>query len=186
MPRPGLIFLFILSSLQVFAQEYIRPSHPVGAVTDEIKLDGNLKERSWKNAPLLIDLKTIVPIEGGTQTGITEVRILAEPRNIYFGIICYDPDPSGIVSFSKLRDVDLENEDHIRIVLDPFKDGQSGYIFSVNPNAARYDALVSNCGESENKNWDAVWEAKSIITDQGVVGGNKNTHPKYQLSKRTE
>lgn len=169
MLRTSLIFFFIISSYLAYSQEFIRPSHAVGKIIDEIKLDGDLSEKSWQDAPLLTDLRTTVPVEGGTPTGITEVRILAEPKNIYFGIICHDPNPSGIVSFSKLRDVDLENEDHIRIVLDPSLDGQSGYIFSVNPNAARYDALVSNRGESENKNWDGVWEAKTRITEEGWI-----------------
>lgn len=129
MLRTSLIFFFIISSYLAYSQEFIRPSHAVGKIIDEIKLDGDLSEKSWQDAPLLTDLRTTVPVEGGTPTGITEVRILAEPKNIYFGIICHDPNPSGIVSFSKLRDVDLENEDHIRIVLDPSLDGQSGYIF---------------------------------------------------------
>ena len=33
--------------------------------------------------------------------------------------------------------------------------------FSVNPNASRYDALVSNSGALENANWDGIWEAKT-------------------------
>jgi len=159
----------MLLAFPTFSQEFHRPAQAVGRIVDEIKLDGRLSERSWLEAPLLTRLKTTEPVEGGTPTGVTEVRIIAEPKNIYFGIICYDPDPSGIVSFSKLRDVDLRYEDHVRIVLDPSMDGQSGYIFSVNPNAARYDALVSNRGESENKNWDGVWEAKTRITEQGWV-----------------
>jgi Domain of unknown function (DUF5916) len=167
MLRVGLVFLLFFNVFSASGQEFERPSHPIGKVTGEIRLDGDLSEESWQQAPVLSDLKTTEPIEGGSPTGLTEVRIIAEPKNIYFGIICYDPDPAGIVSFSKLRDVDLRNEDHIRIVLDPSMDGQSGYVFAVNPNAARYDALVSNRGETENKNWDGVWEAKTQITEQG-------------------
>jgi hypothetical protein len=169
MLKTNLILLFVTYSYLAYSQVFIRPSHPVGKIVDEIKLDGDLSEKSWQDAPLLTNLKTTVPSEGGTPTGTTEVRVIAQTKNIYFGIICHDPEPSGIVSFSKLRDVELANEDHIRIVLDPSMDGQSGYIFSVNPNAARYDALVSNRGESENKNWDGVWEAKTRITDQGWI-----------------
>jgi len=169
MLRLSLILLFVSSSIVTFSQDFVRPEHAAGKIDDDIKLDGDLSEKSWQDAPLLTNLKTTVPIEGGTPTGKTEVRIIAQPKNIYIGIICYDPDPSGIVNFSKLRDVDLKNEDHIRIVLDPSLDGQSGYIFSVNPNAARYDALVSNRGESENKNWDGVWEAETQITEEGWI-----------------
>ena len=53
------------------------------------------------------------------------------------------------------------------MVIDPFLDGQSGYIFAVNAFAARYDALVSDRGESENDDWDAVWEARTSSHPQG-------------------
>ena len=169
MVKISLLFFFILSAWQSFGQNYNRPVQPIGNKVDQIKIDGDLNEQSWQEAPVLTNLKTTVPIEGGKPTGITEVRIIAEPKNIFFGIKCFDPNPSAIVSFSKLRDVDLRNEDHIRLVIDPSLDGQSGYIFAVNPSAARYDALVSNRGGSENKNWDGVWEAKTSITSDGWV-----------------
>ena len=69
--------------------------------------------------------------------------------------------------FSKVRDADISNEDHVKVVLDPFLDGQSGFIFAVNAFAARYDALVSNRGESENEDWDAIWEARVAINADG-------------------
>ena len=99
---------------------------------------------AWQSAPLTTDLLTTVPEEGGQPSAKTEVRVLANERCVVFGIRCHDTDPAGIVRFSKLRGTDLENEDHIRIVIDPFLDGQSGYVFSVNANGARYDALVPN------------------------------------------
>ncbi len=156
-------FYFFIPNL--WAQE--RPFHQAGKVTDAIKLNGELSEQSWQKAPVLTGLTTTVPVEGGRPSNKTEVRILAEPKNLYIGIICYDASPNKIVSFSKLRDANLSNEDHVRIVLDPSLDGRSGYIFAINPSAARYDALVSNRGESENKNWDGVWEAKTRITSTG-------------------
>ena len=162
-------FLILLLTCNALAFSQDRPSFAVGKLDEPIKLDGILDEASWQAAPLLNSFKTTVPVQGGEPTGVTELRIIAEAKHIYIGVKCFDPEPDKIVSFSKLRDVELDNEDHIRIVMDPFLDGQSGYIFAVNPNAARYDALVSNRGESENRNWDAVWEAKARITDDGWV-----------------
>jgi hypothetical protein len=95
------------------------------------------------------------------------VQVLANPRFLIIGIRCFDDDPSGIINFSKLRDVDMENEDHVRLVIDPFLNGQSGIILAVNASAARYDALVSNRGESENEDWDAIWEAKAVVDSLG-------------------
>ena len=49
---------------------------------------------------------------------------------------------SRLVAFARQRDAVLDSEDHIKIVLDTYLDGRSGYVFAVNPNGARYDALV--------------------------------------------
>jgi len=50
------------------------------------------------------------------------------------------------------------------VVLDTFRDGRSGYVFAVNPGGARYDALVNPGGETENANWDGLWERPPAAT----------------------
>lgn len=161
------ILLILLSVVCGWGQLADRPVMAAGTTSGTIELDGMLAEPEWENATVTDQFKTVVPEEGGIPSGRTEIRVLAHPRFLIFGIRCYDDDPSGIINFSKLRDVDLDNEDHIRLVIDPFLDGQSGIIFAVNASGARYDALVSNRGESENKDWDAIWEAKSVIDSLG-------------------
>src|SRR5204863_9222239 len=54
----------------------------------------------------------------------------------------------------------------IKIVLDTYLDGRSGYVFAVNPSGSRYDALV-NQGGDENSSWDAIWEAATARTATG-------------------
>ena len=156
-----------LYSGRLCSQENIRPEIPAGRLTATIDLNGILDEADWDQAPVLDNFKTTVPVEGGNPSAPTTVRVLAHPKYLLIGIQCFDGEPNSIVSFSKLRDVDLENEDHVRLVFDPFMDGQSGIIFAVNPSGARYDALVSNRGESENKDWDAIWEAKTNVDSLG-------------------
>ncbi|MEX0272821.1 MAG: DUF5916 domain-containing protein [Flavobacteriaceae bacterium] len=159
-------FLFIFH-FTVFSQSNERPSFASGQLTEPLELDGVLSETDWKNAPVLTDLKTTVPDEGGTPSQTTLVQVITDAKTVAIGITCNDGNPDGIIRFSKLRDTDISEEDHIKIVIDPFLDGQSGYIFAVNSLAARYDALVSNRGESENEDWDAVWDAKTQITEKG-------------------
>jgi hypothetical protein len=40
-------------------------------------------------------------------------------------------------------------------------------VFAVNPNGARYDALVASQGEGENAEWDGVWEAATWRSESG-------------------
>lgn len=144
-----------------------RPSLLVGSLDGEIELDGLLSETVWENAPAIENLTMIEPVEGGELTGLTRVRILAGPRTLIIGVEAWDPDPGSIVSTSKARDPELEAEDYIKIVLDPFLDGRTGYIFALNPGGARYDALVARRGEGEDPQWDAVWEAETARSAEG-------------------
>jgi len=91
--------------------------------------------------------------------GREEIRLLADRENLYIGIRAFDSDPGGIVSYSKARDSQLRSEDHVKLIVDPFLDGQSGYVFAINPGGARYDALIADQGLGENASWDAIWEA---------------------------
>ncbi len=136
-----------------------RPSLRAGALKADLQVDGRLDEADWASAPTIADLTMMEPTRGGTPTGRTEVRILASAREIVIGVRCLDPEPSRIVTFTKERDGDFEGEDHLILVLDPFQDGRSGYVFSVNPGGARFDGLVVSNGESADQNWDGVWEA---------------------------
>jgi hypothetical protein len=107
------------------------------------------------------------PVEGGEIQAPTRVRLLADPHFLVIGVEAIDPNPEGIVSTSKARDPELEAEDYIKVVLDPFLDGRTGYIFALNPGGARYDALVARRGEGEDPQWDAVWEAATARDSRG-------------------
>ena len=86
---------------------------------------------------------------------------------VVIGIRADIGDSSSLVSFARERDAVLTNEDHVKIVLDTYHDGRTGYVFAINPNGARYDALVSGQGETENANWDAAWESGTSRTATG-------------------
>jgi hypothetical protein len=138
----------------------------VAPLPANIRIDGVLDEPAWAVSPAIDDLVMVEPRAGERPTGRTIVRVLAGPKALVFGIRCEDPDAAAIVSFTKERDGDFEFEDHVVLVLDPFQDGRSGYVFAVNPGGARLDALVDPGGEDVNKNWDGEWEA-ATTRDRG-------------------
>ena len=139
-----------------------RPALPVFPTRAAVRVDGRLDEPAWAAADSIADLTQVEPLEGQAPIGRTVVRVLALPDGIVIGIRAYDPEPERITAFARERDANLSNEDHLRIVLDTYLDGRSGYVFMVNPNGARFDALVTSQGEGEDPNWDAVWEAASV------------------------
>src|SRR5829696_5565980 len=131
-----------------------------------VRIDGRLDERAWAGADSA-ELVQVEPREGAPPEGRTVVRVLAMTDAIVMGIRADDPDAGRLVSFSRQRDASLEDEDHVKLVLDSYGDGRSGYVFAVNPNGARYDALVTDEGEGENADWDAIWEAATTRTATG-------------------
>jgi uncharacterized protein DUF5916 len=144
-----------------------RPVLRVALISERVTLDGRLTEPAWSTDDSITDLTQSEPREGRTPTGRTVVRVLTTGTEILIGVRADDPEPSRIVSFARERDAVLDDEDHIKIVLDTYHDGRSGYVFAVNPNGARYDALVAEQGEAENANWDAIWEAATARTSTG-------------------
>ncbi len=150
-----------------FAQGAPVPQLRAGPFNGPLSVDGRLTEPGWATAPVIERLVQVDPREGAPASAETTVRVLASPTALAIGIVCHDPDPSGIVSYSVRRDAPLDSEDHIRIVLGPSLDGRSGYIFAVNPNGARYDGLINPGGESNNPDWDAIWEAGAVRTPTG-------------------
>jgi hypothetical protein len=158
---------FLLSAVSAFAQDGTPPALRVGTLNGSVHVDGVLDEGEWAQAEAVDAFAQTDPVEGAPPTGRTIVRVLAGPKALVIGIVCDDPDPSRIVSFSVRRDAPLTSEDHVRVVLGPFLDGRSGYVFSVNPSGARYDGLINPGGESENVDWDAIWEAATKRTATG-------------------
>ncbi|MBA3919863.1 MAG: hypothetical protein C0516_14930 [Gemmatimonas sp.] len=134
-----------------------RPTLRAARKAAAIGLDGRLDEHLWATADSIADFVQLEPVQGGLPTGRTVVRVLTNADEVVIGIRADDPEPSRIVAFARERDASLNNEDHFKVVIDTYRDGRSGYVFAVNANGARYDALVSNQGESENAKWDAIW-----------------------------
>jgi len=159
----AVLYAVVRSAIAQEAPPSLRAA-PLGAA---LVIDGYLNEAAWEAADAIEDFHQTDPVEGAAPSARTRVRVLADARSIVIGVVCEESDPARIVSFSVQRDAVLDAEDHIRIVLGPFADGRSGYVFAVNPSGARYDALVNPGGEGENSDWDGIWEAATARLPTG-------------------
>src|SRR5262245_45904773 len=156
----------LVSASPLFGQG-TQPALRAGALTSSIRLDGRLDEPEWATADSIALLTEIEPREGAAPPGRTVARVLMDAQQIVIGVGVEYPDAIRVVNFARERDASLANEDHLKLILDTFRDGRSGYIFAVNANGARYDALITGQGESENSNWDAIWTAGTARTANG-------------------
>jgi hypothetical protein len=133
-----------------------------------INFDGNPSEPVWQSAQHISNFTQRELHFGQPASEKTEVAILYDNNNLYLGLWCYQQSPDRIVAKFLQRDFDYEKDDIFGVLISPFNDGRNGYLFIINPNAARADLQVS--WENDNIDWNGVWDAKTIRTDKGWFG----------------
>lgn len=124
-----------------------------------IHLDGALDEPAWARAPIML-LAQQDPHPGEPTPYRTEVRLLADSKHLYVGVVCIDPDPRQLSIHTVARDSDQTDDDHLTIMLDPFDNRRLGYVFQVNAGGGRADGLMSPASSLPNYDWDGIWNAK--------------------------
>ncbi len=106
------------------------------------KLDGTLNDPLWQSAKPITDFRQREPHEGEAPTERTEVRILYTRHAVYFGIHCYDSEPSRIIATELRRDVSQDLDDHFEILIDSNHDRRGAYVFEINPLGTQNDGLI--------------------------------------------
>src|SRR5260221_2362873 len=139
-----------------------RRIHAIRA-TDPIKIDGLLDESAWALAQPATDFLQQQPTEGAPASERTEVRVLFDDRNIYFGIRAFDSDAKHINARELVRDADFSNDDTVAILLDTYHDRRNGFRFIVNPLGTQQDALITDEGRDINVTWNGSWLAAGRI-----------------------
>jgi hypothetical protein len=132
-----------------------------------VRLDGRLDDAAWSGASPIGPLTQSEPDEGAPPTERTEVRVLYDESHLYFGIRCFDREPSGIAATKMGRDAELGGDDHVLVVLDTFADRRNGFFFGVTPRGARAEGQIANNSESLNFDWDGIWDAAARVDAEG-------------------
>ena len=132
---------------------------------ESIEIDGALTESDWQHAKPINQFVQFEPNEGEPISEPTEVRILYDGRNIYFGFTCFDSDITKVVANEMRRDAGLYDNDSIYVLLDTYNDRRSGFFFRTNPLGAMEDIAVMDNGDSRNKDWDSVWTCRAKINE---------------------
>jgi hypothetical protein len=136
------------------------------------KLDGTLDDPLWQLAKPITDFRQREPHEGEPATEKTEVRILYTRNAVYFGIHCYDSEPSRIIATELRRDVSQDLDDRFEILIDSNHNRRGGYVFEINPLGTQSDGLIveeqgGTDGSDFDRGWDGVWTSEARITADG-------------------
>lgn len=156
------------STTQLSAAHGVVGNGKIGHYTEGmLTLDGRLDEAVWDRAEAATNFRQREPNEGELATEKTEVHVLYDREYLYIGFRCFDSEPGKIVATEMRNDAELDNDDHVRVVIDTYLDRRNGFVFETNPLGARRDALVSDEGRNVNDDWNIVWEVNASRTPQG-------------------
>ncbi len=142
------------------------------------KIDGLLSDPVWRSAEAFTGFRQADPRPGENPTESTELRVLYDHANLYLGILCRESEPGRIAANNMAHDAGASqggqhyghssqgpSDDIVRVLLDPFQDKRTAYVFFVNPLGARGEGLAY-AGEA-SLNWDGIWEARARILEDG-------------------
>src|SRR2546422_3775931 len=138
-------------------------------ITDGLKIDGLLDEPAWSLAQPATEFLQQQPAEGAPASERTEVRVLFDDKNIYFGIRAFDSDAKHINARELVRDADFSNDDTVAILLDTYHDRRNAFRFVVNPLGTQQDALITDEGRDINVTWNGSWISAGRIDDKGYT-----------------
>src|SRR6266540_3179511 len=136
-------------------------------IASPVRVDGVLDEQAWRDAEPATDFVQQDPRVGEAVSERTEVRVLVDDEAIYFGIVCHDSDPRGVIARELRRDNPFAADDHFEILLDTFHDHRNAFHFAVNPLGTQYDALITDEGHDVNPEWNERWWSETRITADG-------------------
>ncbi len=138
-------------------------------IEEEIIIDGVLDEVNWGLAPVATHFIQNEPEPGEPASEQTEVRILYDNENIYFGFHMRESRMEGLVINELDRDFDTQTADTVTVILDTFHDERNGYQFSTNAAGAKFDAQMINEGRATNVDWDGIWFVKTSRLADGWI-----------------
>jgi hypothetical protein len=179
----------------VVGQEAEKPTVAVVMLKDggpQPVIDGKVDDEVWTSVVPFTAFTQQEPDEGQPASERTEVRFVADKKNLYISVIAFDREPDRIVVSQSRRDADLNDTDSVQILLDTLNDGLNAFVFGTNPFGIEYDGQVMNEGQTSgqtaggggggrsggggsqrgqvsgfNTNWDADWTVRAGITDRG-------------------
>lgn len=114
-------------------------------------IDGVLDDPAWEHATPLGELRQVEPREGAEPSERTEVHLLYDRRNVHVRLLCHDRDPSGIRDSQMKRDANLDPDDRVEVLFDPFHDRRNAFWFQIGAGGSMGDALVSKNGSRFDK-----------------------------------
>jgi len=129
-------------------------------------IDAHFNEPFWTKLPAASNFVQYEPYNGVAPSQKTEVKIGYTDNALYISAFMYDSAPDSILRSVGSRDNgESDNADLFSISINTFNDDINVVRFMVSAAGVQTDGKYS--GSYEDRNWNAVWESKVRIVDNG-------------------
>ena len=165
------LFLYINILLLPLSVAQVRPEVKVIRTDSAIKVDGLLDESMWDKIEPITQFVQRLPQDGAQPTEKSEMRILFDDNNLYFGFTFFDSEPEKVRATILNRGGYIHRDDKLEIALDTYLDRRNAYLFEMNPLGTQDDALITdeNRPSLDEWAWDGIYLSEGRITDFGWV-----------------
>lgn len=167
--HPLLVLIIICTGLGSQAQTHpLRKKFNASRCEKAPKIDAILNDQAWQEAAFTEDFIQQSPLNGAKPTERSHVKLSYDDKALYVAAILYDAAPDSILTEYGLRDAgDQLNADLFSIEINPWNDARASEEFMVSASGIQMDSR--NTIYAMNKNWNAVWESRVRISDQGWI-----------------
>ena len=154
-------------------------------LTLPVKIDGNLDDPAWQTVAAISDFITSHPEFGKPSAHKTTVKVAYDDVAVYVGAYLYD-NPENIRTQLTARDVmDRQDVDIFTMGFDTYLDRQNAFLFRLSSAGVQYDAKgAQNNSPVYDVTWDAVWESRVSIKNDGWVAEVKIPFSAIRFSKK--
>jgi len=128
-------------------------------------IDGFLDD-CWAQADSVKDFRTFRPHYGSEPSESTAAYLMHDEENLYIAFVCQIRDRAPDV---RLTMRDGGTGDEVKVMLDTYGNGITGYRFAVSAAGTQSDARVTDDARSMDFSWDGVWRRGVRVTDSSFT-----------------
>jgi len=193
----------ILTALLFISMSFCALAQPKKLVAVKVaqapKLDGKLDDAAWQNAPEATDFIINSPDFGKPSIRRSVVKVVYTDEAIYVGAYLYD-DPAQIRRQLTQRDNEkFQDADYFGIAFDTYNDKQNAFQFVVTSANVQSDVRISATYAAADQGigtttsftnpgfdytWDAVWDSRTAIVQDGWIAEMKIPFSAIRFAKR--
>jgi Domain of unknown function (DUF5916)/Carbohydrate family 9 binding domain-like len=181
------LLLTFISIITFFTAAAQVKSLPAVKTSQSIKIDGNLNEIAWKEAPEATGFIKTFPTFGEASSKQTVIKLLYDDAAVYVAAYMYDERKNVRKQLTQRDVLERQDADVFSVGFDTYHDRQNAFIFQVSAAGVQGDARQSQSGGNDggfDRSWDAVWESSTRIVADGWIAEIKIPFSAIRFSKK--